>query len=344
LNLIGLVEINAGSWLLFIFGLAFPVYLIFGYMGLTGFKDISRYEENNTFYYRVSPLTKILFVVVLTFVGSVIAWSIALALGLGVLATYLTLKRGLRKLALGSALTFASVAGLVWNYAPRTPYGCLAFAFYRYPITEATPPVGSAAWLQMFTPVWTWASYFQILGYQSVLTLQALLYNLQTSARLGMVLIAALLLVMTSTPSAILRTLGKVKLPIVIIFALVVGMRTVPRIFDTLDTAVKVQFMRGYGARSNKVTRVFYLFGGVLTSIVPAMTFLFRGAQNAAISADTKAFRAYKDRTFLKPFVLTREDYMVFGVIAGLIALAVLSNVYGFGRAIPYAALGQTGC
>lgn len=341
MSLLGGIEINVGSWILFLFGLAAPIYLIFGYLGLTGFSDLTRYEEHKTFYYRLNPLTKIAFTVVLTFVVAVTAWSIDLALGLIILATYLSLKRGFRKLLLGGALTFASVVGLAWTFSTSTPYTLLIYAFTRQCLTVA-PQTMSAAWLQYFTPIWTWASYFQVWGFQPVFTLQGLLYGLQVSTRTGTVLIAALILVMTSTPSAILRTLGKLKLPIVVVFALVVGLKTVPRIFSCLDTAVKVQFMRGYGAGANKVTRVFYLFGGVLTSIVPAMTFLFRGAQNTAISADTRAFRAYKDRTFLNPFTFSGEDYLFFAIIAGLIALAVLSNIYGFGRAIPYSAVGSS--
>lgn len=341
MSLLGVVYINAGSWFLFLFGLAAPIYLIFGYLGLTGFKDITRYEESGTFYYKLNPLTKITFTIVLTFVVAVTAWSIDLILGLIILVTYLSLKRGLRKLLLGSALAFASVVGLAWTFATSTPYTLLIYAFTRQCLTAA-PPTLSPAWLGYFTPIWTWASYFQYWGFQPVFTLQGLLYGLQVSTRTGTVLLAALILVMTSTPSAILRTLGKLKLPIVLIFALVVGLRTVPRIFDSLDTAVKVQFMRGYGSSANKVTWVFYLFGGVLTSIVPAMTFLFRGAQNTAISADTRAFRAYKDRTFLKPFAFSREDYVLFAIVVGLVALAVLSNVYGFGRAIPYSAVGSS--
>jgi energy-coupling factor transport system permease protein len=336
--------INVGSWFLFLFGLVTPLYLIFGYIGLTGFRDISRYEEHHTFYYRLNPLTKIIFTITVTFVVSICAWSVDLVIGVAILATYLTLKRGLRRLVLGSALVFASVVGLAWYYAAQTPYGLLMYVFYHICVTSVatTPQPPSAAWAALFTPVWTWASYFTILGYQPVLTTQGLLYGLQVSTRAGVVLISSLILIMTSTPSAILRTLGKLKLPVVLIFALVVGMRTVPRIFDTLDTAVKVQFMRGYGSGANKVTRVFYLFGGVLTSIVPAMTFLFRGARNTAISADTRAFRAYKERTFLRPFTFSIGDYVFFGIIAGLIALAVLSLAFGFARAIPFAAVGSS--
>lgn len=275
----------------------------------------------------------------MTFVVATTGWLIDISIALTILATYLTLRRGLRKLALGSALVFASVVVIAWYYALNTPYTLLIFAFHNQCLTSIT----SSQFNAYFTPLWTWPSYYTYLGYQPTLTLQGILYGLQISTRAAAVLITAFILIMTSTPSAILRSLGKLKVPVVLIFALVVGMRTVPRIWDSLDTAIKVQFMRGYGNRANRGTQVFYLLGGVFTSVVPAMTFLFRGAKNTAISADTRAFRAYKERTFLKPFVFGREDYIFWAIIAGLIVLAVLANLYGFGRSIPYAAVGS-GC
>jgi len=342
--LIDAIWVNGVSWFLVVFGLVGPLYLFFGYIGLTGFRTLTQYEKHDTFYYRLNPLTKIIFTIVVAFVVAVTDWTIDLLVAVILLATYLTLKSGLRRLVLGGALAFASVVGLAWYYAANTPYGLLMYVFYHICVATpaATPQPPSAAWSALFTPVWKWATYFEILGYQPVLTTQGLNYGLQVSTRVAAVLICSMILVMTSTPSAILRTLGKIKVPVVLIFALVVGMRTVPRVFDTLDTTVKVQFMRGYGSKQNSFTRVFYLFGGALTGIVPAMTFLFRGARNTAISADTRAFRAYKGRTFLKPFSFSRVDYVFFALTIGLIALAIFANLYGFGRAIPYAAVGSS--
>lgn len=343
MSLIDVLAVNVGSILLFLFGIVTPLYLIFGAIGLTGFREISRYEEHRSFYYRLNPLTKIVFTITITFVVAVTGWIIDLSVALTVLATYLTLKRGVRKLLLGSALSFASVVGLAWYYAVNTPYTLLVFVFYKQCLTPVQmPALLSAPWLAMFTPLWTWPTYFTFIGYQPILTFQGIVYGLQVSTRTAAVLIAALILIMTSTPSAILRTLGKLRLPVVLIFALVVGMRTVPRIFDSLDTAVKVQFMRGYGANANRVLKVFYLLGGVFTSIVPAMTYLFRGAKNTAISADTRAFRAYKQRTFLTPFTFSRADYVFWGIIVALIVMAIAANFVGFGRAVPYAAVGSS--
>lgn len=330
---------NIGSALLWAFGIAAPIYFIFGAIGLTGFRELSQYQEGHTFYYRLNPLTKIFFTITVTFVVATTGWYIDICIALLILVTYLTLVRGVRKLLLGAAYIFAATVVLAWYYALNTPYTLLVFAFYHQCFTSLTP----AQFTAFFTPLWSWPSYYEILGVQPVLTLQGMLYGLQISTRAAAVLIAAFVLIMTSTPSSIMRSLAKLKLPVVMIFALVVGMRTVPRIFDTLDTAIKVQFMRGYAANANKATRVAYYIGGVFTSIVPAMTFLFRGARNMAISADTRAFRAYKKRTYLQSFTFSKTDILFWGIIAGLIVLAVLANVYGLGRAIPYAAVGS-GC
>ena len=300
---------------------------------------MTRYEKHDSIYYRLNPITKIALVIAITVVAAVTIWWVGLLLALGSLATYITLKEGRRKLALGSFIAFSATLGLVWTQAPITPYPYLEFAFYGI-------CVNGVANITNLTPVWTWPQpsyhFFVLIGYQPVLTSQALFYGLQIAVRFLAPTVASLTLIMTSTPSGVLRAMRKVKMPIQIIFALVVAMRTVPRIFDALDTAVKVQFMRGYGANASRPMKLFYWVGAAFTSIVPAMTFLFRGARNTAISADTRAFRAFKDRTYLKPVTFSRADYYVWGIIALLIVFAILANFEGIGRAIYYAALGSS--
>ena len=100
--------------------------------------------------------------------------------------------------------------------------------------------------------------------------------------------------------------------------------------------------MRGYGSNAARPFRVFYMAGAALTGIIPAMAFLFRGARNTAISADTRAFMAFKDRTSLKPALFGRADRIMWGLIAALIVFALVANFEGFGRTIYYAALGSS--
>ncbi|EQD27918.1 cobalt transport protein, partial [mine drainage metagenome] len=119
--------------------------------------------------------------------------------------------------------------------------------------------------------------------------------------RFTAVSLISLVLVMTSTPSQVLRALNKIGLPISITFSLVVAMRTIPRIFEYIDTSVKIQFMRGLGSNAPRVLRVFYMLKGAIYAIVPVIVLLVRGAKDTAISADTRAFRAYPRRTYMRP-------------------------------------------
>ncbi|MGC9106427.1 MAG: energy-coupling factor transporter transmembrane component T family protein, partial [Thermoprotei archaeon] len=76
-----------------------------------------------------------------------------------------------------------------------------------------------------------------------------------------------------------------------------------------------------------------------IQAIMPTIVYLFRGAQTLAISADTRGFRARNSRTSLVELKFVREDYVMWGVIVGLIALDVVANLLGFGRSIPYTGL-----
>ena len=330
---------NIFSVLLFLFGLAAPLVILLGVIGLTGLREVTRYEKNDSFYYRLNPITKIAMVITITAVAAVTIWWVGLVLSLGTLATYLSLKEGRRKFALGAFICFSSTMGLLWTEAPVVPYAFLEYAVYGVCITSVQN-------IPNLTPVWTWPqpadTFFTLIGYQPVLTAEALYYGVQIAVRVVAPTIASLVLIMTSTPSDVLRALRKVKMPVQIIFALVVAMRTVPRIFDALNTTVRVQFMRGYGANASRPLKLFYMAGAALTGIVPAMAFLFRGARNTAISADTRAFRAFKDRTYLKPVSFSTADRVMWLVIAMMIVFALVANYEGFGRTIYYAALGSS--
>jgi energy-coupling factor transport system permease protein len=177
------------------------------------------------------------------------------------------------------------------------------------------------------------------MGYEPVLTLQALIYGLQISFRVTATLVSALLLILTTTTSDIFRMFTKMKIPLPVIFSVMVGVRTVPKIFELLDTSVKMQLLRGLSHNKPRILRVFYyLYAGIM-AIVPALVYLFRGAKTLAISADTRGFRAYPSRTSLVNLTLGKRDYIMLAVTVSLIIFAIVANLIGFGRTIPYVGL-----
>lgn len=314
---------NIISLFLFFYGVALPIGLLLTVVGLKGLMEITRYESGKTFLYKLNPLTKVFFGIVVMSVAAVTIWWIGAILTLAIMFLYLTLNDGKKKFAYITLLVFITIVGSTWSIAPYTPNSVLQMVF----------PCPTSS----YTVVWVWPSYFvNIMGYEPQLTLQALIYGAQISFRVTSVLVSSLLLILTTTTSDIFRMFSKLKVPLAITFSILVGVKTVPRIFEILDTSVKMQFIRGLGYGKPRVLYPFYFFYAGLMAITPSIVYLLRGSKNLAISVDTRGFRAYESRTMLVDLPFTKYDYAMFAVMIGLIILAVLANIYGFGRSIPY--------
>jgi energy-coupling factor transport system permease protein len=257
-------------------------------------------------------------------VASTTIWWIGALLTLAILPLYLTLNNGLKKFLYVVLLVFSTIISSTWAIAPYTPNSVLELVF---------PDPSS------YETVWVWPSYFTYMGYEPVLTLQALIYGLQISFRVTATLVSALLLVLTTTTSDIFRMFTKMKVPLPVTFSVMVGVRTVPKIFEVLDTSVKMQLLRGLSHNKPRILRAFYyLYAGIM-AIVPAMVYLFRGSKTFAISADTRGFRAYPSRTSLVNLTFGKLDYIMFAVMVLLIIFDIVANLIGFGRTIPYVGL-----
>ncbi|WP_016730604.1 energy-coupling factor transporter transmembrane component T family protein [Saccharolobus islandicus] len=312
------------SWIIVLYGSAVPALFVIFLIGITGLREITRYETGNTFLYKLNPVTKVVLTIVVMIVAATTIWWIGATLTLILLLSYLTLNDGVRKFGYAFFLALSTILGGTWSIAPYTPPSTLQLAFPN---------------VKQFTVIWTFPSYFQVMGYEQQLTLEALIYGLQTTFRVAPVLLSALLFITTTTGSDIFRMFTKIKIPIAITFSVLVGIRMIPRIFELLDTSVKMQYIRGLGYGRPKIVSSLLIVYAIFEAIIPTMVYLFRGAKNLAISADTRGFRAYPSRTSLVELKFTRVDYYGTAIIAALIIIAIVANLLGFGRTIPYVGL-----
>ncbi|MCL4357066.1 MAG: energy-coupling factor transporter transmembrane protein EcfT, partial [Candidatus Thermoplasmatota archaeon] len=69
---------------------------------------------------------------------------------------------------------------------------------------------------------------------------------------------------------------------------------------------------------------------------VPVIVFLVRGAKDTAISADTRAFRAYSKRTYMHPMTIGKVDKMALSAVILIILMTVIVVMMGFGKGISY--------
>jgi energy-coupling factor transport system permease protein len=311
---------NVLSWLFVLLGYATPLGIIFGLIGLTGFVEITRFEKGDSFYYKLNPVTKIVIGLVVTTMSAISIWWVGAALTAVLALSYLTLKNGVRKLALATLLTVSTVVATVQNFAPYT----------------AAQTLVQAMKTKTLHGIWTWPAYFSFMGFQHSLTLEAVIYSLQISVRFTSITLAALILVLTTSPSGVLRALQKLGVPLPVTFALVVALRTVPRVFDSIEASMNSQFVRGLGSRDPSFLRPLHYARALISSVIPVLVFMLRGAKNTAISADTRAFRAYPRRTHRKPLAYSRLDIVTLSLLVSALALAVYAAAHGYGRAIPY--------
>lgn len=223
------IIVNIISWLFYFYGVGIPLILVIWVMGLAGLREITRFEKYKTFYYKLNPIAKLVFAFSIMIVASITIWYIGMAMGIILLFTYLTLKDGKRKFFYALLLSVSTIIGVTWGIAPYTPLYITQSLFK----TENV--------------IWTWPSYFTVLGFAPTLTMQDLFYGFQISSRILPIILSSLLLIMTTTPSDIFKSLDKLNVPLALVFGLTVAMKMIPKIFSLLDESVKMQFMRGYG-------------------------------------------------------------------------------------------------
>jgi energy-coupling factor transport system permease protein len=288
------VILGIAQWTVFFVGAAVPVYIVFGLIGIEGLRKLTRYESFGSVYYGLNPGTKLaaLFMIAVSssFAGVYLG---LLATGV-ILASYATLIHGAEKLKLGTLFTVAVVWGTVWGSVSDRVFSLLD--------AESRGLVVNTGF------------FYRELS-------RVVASDLAASA----VFLLALILVMTSTPSSVMRALRKVGIPNPITFSVVVGMRTVPLLLEAINAIVKVQLMRGFGTRWSRALGPLYVIAAAVFALIPALIYLLRGARNTAISTGTRAFGAYKNRTYMKNPPFGAADVAVLALAAAFLVAAFFS-------------------
>lgn len=302
------------SWLLVIFGTAFPLYSIFGILGFKGFEELTSYVDLSTPYHKINPVTKLLILFSVTLIAVQSIWWVGLILGMIAIPFYYFLRR----LKVILIFSLAQIIGLSWGFA-----------------TFTSPTVLREIFGNNLTIIWKWPSYFIYMGYVPDLTLQAIIYSIQVSMRIWPMSLFSGLIFLTVNPSDLIRSMHKIKIPLSLIFAVAVGVISVPRIFEVADTAIKLQLMKGIGYKRNRILKIFFKIKAMFEAIIPLTIYEFKKARLISLSAETRAFMAYKDRTYLNDINFSKIDKTI--VIILIIAIIIDSYlVYsGYIPAIP---------
>ncbi|HFE53930.1 MAG TPA: energy-coupling factor transporter transmembrane protein EcfT [Bacteroidetes bacterium] len=158
------------------------------------------------------------------------------------------------------------------------------------------------------------------------MTREGLVLGLVYGVRLGLLIIFAALLTLTTSPMEIadaldwfLRPLNRFRVPAHdLVMMLTLSLRFVPTLIDEAERIRKAQVSRGARLTGNLRERI----QGILPLVVPLFLSAFRKADDLALAMEARCYHGGPGRTSYKRLQYRAADY---GVLAGVGILLVLS-------------------
>ncbi len=307
------------SILIITMGPVLTIYLIWKIIGFRGYMSLFQFIEGKSFLYRVDPRVKILMAIVITTVAAFTIWWISAIFLAVMLVLYVFTVNPTSKYRIVLPLTLATFLGTAWTEALFTNPSLLTELF------------GLDEFILPFPP------QFQIIGAYG-LSEQGFFYGLQIAFRASAAVASGFLLVFTSSPADILRSLEKSKVPVELGFALVVAVIAIPKILESAMTILDAMRVRGFDfgpAQSRNVKAVFSKFfqqiRAVLMATASIIIWTLKGAENIAISADLRGFRANKVRTYYHEVAFHRIDWIAMVILIAVFAVGVYLSGIGYG-------------
>ncbi len=297
---------NGASWIILAVGIVAPFYILFKLLGFSGFTQLVRYAKGQSFLYRLHPLSKLVALFALSLALPELDWWVSALFDVLVLIAYLTLAGGRRKFRYALYLAAAIASSYILALSPRFDH-----------------KVSSSGGI-LSDIIWVWPQYFRMLGYARTYTVGSFLFAVHSSLVAMTLPLAVLLLLQTNTPSEVFRAFSKLGVPSALTFSLIVAVRTVPAVVSAAESVVKIQLMRGLGSRFPSFIRPAFYLEAAIMSVIPVMVFLARDAKNIAVSADTRAFRAFPKRTYLTRSNFGYTDALLLVACVALLAVAYI--------------------
>jgi len=156
---------------------------------------------------------------------------------------------------------------------------------------------------------------------------EGFLYGLIQGLRFSAMTAAGLLLCWTTAPQKMLLGLVRLKIPYGIAFMAITAIRFLPILLAEIFIVIEAQRLKGFNPLKLKG-----LFKGVMNTLSPVLANSVRRAGMLAASVESRAFRAYPDRTYLRELRYNAVDFGITAisliVSAGVAAIKSLYGLY----------------
>lgn len=157
---------------------------------------------------------------------------------------------------------------------------------------------------------------------------ESLLYGLGTAIRIDATIVAGLIFLSTTTNEEVLMGLVGLKIPHTAAFTFATALRLLPTVITTASQVVEAQRSRGLdleaGGPIKRLHAYFPLLGPIFLTTL-------RNADILALALESKAFRAFPQRTFYRASSLQPRDGAALALAAALLAFALALRLAGYG-------------
>ncbi len=164
------------------------------------------------------------------------------------------------------------------------------------------------------------------------ITQEGLTQAIHYSLRLMFLVVGTSLLTLTTSPVSLadglellLSPLKKVHFPAhELAMMMTIALRFIPTLLEEADKIMKAQMARGADFESGNL---FARAKAMVPLLVPLFVSAFRRAGDLAMAMEARCYHGGENRTRLRVLKITKNDWLAFGVMCGLIALIVVEGI-----------------
>jgi len=159
-----------------------------------------------------------------------------------------------------------------------------------------------------------------------VFTLEGLMFGLSIVARIFTAVCAIPLVTMTTSPSKLMESLSKLKIPFAYTFMLVTAMRFTPTIQEIWRTIIDAQKLRGFDFdRMNMFKKLVKAYVPIIT---PLILISLRKANDLEIAIETRAFGAPIKRTLIEETGFHTGDIVFIATLTLLFIVCIIFKLF----------------
>ena len=278
-------------------------------IGFKGLRHLFSYEPRQSPIHRMDPRLKVVYPVLIGILSVFLNWQYAFGLAAFTLLPWLVLRPSPQRARVVTTLAVVPVIGIIWQQGLFHTTGNQGHILYA------------------FAPTLSW------LGTPG-LSSSGLVYGLQQGGRTLCAVLAALMVLFTTTPSEVVWAFYKFRMPARVGLAFTAALRFLPQLVERMSVLLQVVQVRGYDLTLPRWWQVYRWPGYVRRAIgvlpiltIPLLVNALRQTAVTAMVVDARAFGSQPRRTSLRVHRVTGWDILGWLLLILVTAAVIVLNV-----------------